>query len=413
MAPETPSLPHTEDETRAGARVLRIVLVYAVFAALWILFSDQAVEHLLSDPADRALTQSFKGLLFVAVTSLLLWGLIRRLVGQIQTAARREQQVQVERLRALGLLDAIAAESSDAIFAKDAAGRYLLFNREAARVTGKSPDEAIGQDDTSLFPPDQAALIQANDRRVMADNRSKSFQEEVSAADGERTFLATKGPLRDETGRVVGMFGISRDITEIKQAERALRSSEGRFRALVEESLAGIYIIQGDYFRYVNPGFATLFGYGSPADVIDRVRVADLVSPADRELVAENLRRRLEGGARDTHYSFVGLRCDGLRLDVEVHGRVFDYQGHPAVIGLLLDITARKVAEEALAWQTRELRERNEELERFNRVTVGREMDMITLKQQVNALSRQLGQAPPFSLDFLDAPLPPATDTKS
>ena len=411
MEQEPPKLAPSEDETRASAGVLRIVLLYAVFASLWILFSDKAVEQLLSEPAHQTLAQTFKGLLFVAVTALLLYGLIRRLVGHIQAAARREQEQQTERSRALLLLDAIAKGSPDCIFAKDVEDRFILFNRGSERLCGKMEAEVLGRDETAIFPAGLARQLMADNRVVMAENRTLTFQEDLVTAQGERAYLTTKSPLHDAEGRVVGLFGIARDITELKQTERALRDSEGRFRALVEETLAGIYIIQDGHFRYVNPGFAALFGYDSPEVLIDRVPVADLVSPADRERVAENLRRRLEGEVADVHYSFAGLRRDGHPIDVEVHGRAFDYQGRPAVIGLILDISARKAAEEALARQAEELRGRNEELERFNRVSVGREMDMIALKQQVNALARQLGREPPFALDFLDTPSPPATDT--
>jgi len=279
----------------------------------------------------------------VLVSVLAEW--LHRVRRQVEVARR----AQAEHLRALNLLDAIAASSTDAIFAKDAEGRFLLFNREAARLTGHPPEAVLGHDCAMLFPPGQAARIKANDQLVMAENRTVTFQEELVTTDGERTFLSTKGPLRDASGKVVGLFGIARDISELKQVEAALRDSEGRFRALVEESLAGIYIIQDDHFRYVNPGFTALFGYDAPEEVIDRVAVADLVSQEDRDWVAEYIRRRLDGEIVDAHYTFTGLRRDGGRIDVEVHGRVFDYQGRPAVIGLILDITERKMAEIDLA----------------------------------------------------------------
>jgi two-component system, sensor histidine kinase and response regulator len=132
---------------------------------------------------------------------------------------------QAEKLRALQLLDAISDGSTDAIFAKDVDGRYLLMNREAARLTQSSPETLLGRDDRLLFPAGQAAAIMANDRKVMADNRVVTFVEELSTADGPLTFLATKGPLHGADGKVAGMFGISRDITAIKRAERALQRS--------------------------------------------------------------------------------------------------------------------------------------------------------------------------------------------
>ncbi len=186
-------------------------------------------------------------------------------------------------------------------------------------------------------------------------------------------------------------------VARLKTEESAemLRQSEARFRALVEQSLAGIYIIQEGYFRYVNPGFAVIFGYESPADLIDKVPVSELISPEDSARVVENIRRRVEGEIDDIHYTFRGSRRDGRSIDVEVHGRVFEYLGKPAVIGLILDVTARKRAEE-------ELHARSQELERFNQAMIGRELDMVEMKQRINELSKALGREPPYDLAFLD-----------
>ena len=117
------------------------------------------------------------------------------------------------------LLDVIADSSSDAIFAKDREGRYLLVNPETARVIGKTAAQALGQDDRALFPLAQAEMIRANDLRVMADSQTHTYEETLQTVQGECTFLATKGPLLDAQGQVVGLFGISRDITARKQAE--------------------------------------------------------------------------------------------------------------------------------------------------------------------------------------------------
>ncbi|CAG0996881.1 partial Aerobic respiration control sensor protein ArcB, partial [Rhodocyclaceae bacterium] len=138
-------------------------------------------------------------------------------------AAWRERETQAERLRALSLLDAIVAGSTDAIFAKDADGRYLVFNHEAERATGRTAAEVIGLDDTVLFPPEQAAMVMANDRKVMTEGHTVNFTETLQTAAGVSVYLATKGPLRDADGRIVGMFGISRDITERARAEEVLR----------------------------------------------------------------------------------------------------------------------------------------------------------------------------------------------
>lgn len=126
-----------------------------------------------------------------------------------------------------------------------------------------------------------------------------------------------------------------------------LSSSEGWLRGLVEQTLAGIYVIQDGFLRYVNQGFADIFGYSAAAELIDKVAISQLIAPEDRQKVADNVRRRTEGDVQAIRYSFVGVRQDGGRIDVEVHGRTMDFKGRPAVIGLILDVTERNRAEAA------------------------------------------------------------------
>ena len=121
--------------------------------------------------------QALKGWLFVAVTAALLYAMVRRLLAQTATLSRREHEARTENLRNQQLLAAIVDGSTDAIFAKDLEGRYLVFNRATARVIGKRSEQALGCDDTALFPPEQAATLRANDRRVIVENRTHTYEE--------------------------------------------------------------------------------------------------------------------------------------------------------------------------------------------------------------------------------------------
>ena len=212
----------------------RIIGVYAAFAGCWILVSDKLVSGLFSDPLLISRISLAKGWLFVGVTALLLYGLIRRMQQQAQALCEREMTVQKDRATVRQLLDKIAESSSDTIYAKDLQGRYLLFNQEMARVLGIPSEQTQGMDDNALFP-DQAEMIRANDLRVMAEDRPITYEETVTTALGERTFLSTKGPLREADGTVMGLFGISRDITERKQHEQMLQQSLKDKHALLME----------------------------------------------------------------------------------------------------------------------------------------------------------------------------------
>ena len=230
--PETKS--HSGRIPDGPAGTGRVVLAYAAFAGLWILFSDRAVEAIAGDLAEHAMAQTFKGLAFVGVTSLLLYALVRRLLERVVAATVREREAIEASSRALHLLDAIAEGSTDAIFAKDLEGRYLLCNRAASGFIARPREEVIGKQDAEIFPPVQAALIRANDARVKAEDRVVTFEEELTTDRGRVVFLATKGPLRDADGRVVGIYGVSRDITELKRAEAKLRQANRALRTLTE-----------------------------------------------------------------------------------------------------------------------------------------------------------------------------------
>ena len=210
--------------------ILRIVLVYALAAGAWIVLSDKLL-FLAGLESDTALISVLKGLLFVAVTSLLLYGLQRR-------AWERYTQAINERLHALNLLETVTNASEDAIFAKDREGRYLVLNRAASRFIGKPPREVIGKDDRALFPAAQADMLLAINARIVAEKITSTHEEAIDTSIGPRIFLATKGPLLNEDGSVLGTFGISRDITESKQVQDELVRHRARLESLVAQRTA-------------------------------------------------------------------------------------------------------------------------------------------------------------------------------
>jgi len=149
--------------------------------------------------------------------------------------ARIAQLEQQQRLRSMALVKAIADGSSDAIFAKDLDGRYLMSNEAAAQAMGRPAAEIAGLDDQAIFPPETARQIRRNDLRTVDEALVETFEEQVFTPEGVRTFLATKGPLRDDTGQIVGTWGISRDITERKQLDDELQAHRQHLMQLVDE----------------------------------------------------------------------------------------------------------------------------------------------------------------------------------
>jgi PAS domain S-box-containing protein len=134
----------------------------------------------------------------------------------------------------------------------------------------------------------------------------------------------------------------------------AVLQNEEHFRIAAENALVGIYIIQDDRFRYVNPALAHFLGY-EPEQLIDTVSPFDLIDPADRPRVADRMRARLDGTAGHEPSHFCALRRDGSRIRIESLGRAALFQGRQAVIGTLLDVTERYEAAAQIEQRNREL----------------------------------------------------------
>lgn len=266
------------------------VLAYTGIASLWILLSDELLLALTDDPKRFALASTFKGWAFVAVTAGALYLLMRRLTGRALDALERENVSLTARARAESLLDAIVRSSSDPVFAKDSEGRYLVSNPEVVRLLGIPETSMLGRTDAELLAPEVARRTMDNDRIVMSGGQVVRFEEHLPTADGERIFLSTKGPLRDASGHVIGMYGVARDITERLNAERALRDSEERFRTLFEHFPVAYQSLDAQgRFIHVNPMLCALLGYRE-GELLGRA-FGDFWMPAERAEFAATFER--------------------------------------------------------------------------------------------------------------------------
>ena len=151
-------------------------------------------------------------LMFLLGNSLAVSFLAGRLRASLQGMAANRQ-----------LLAAVVDGTTDAIFVKDAAGRYLMVNEAAAGFVGLPRDAILGRTDADIFPAESARFIRARDARIMAEGVTSSHEEAVQNQAGQAmVFHVTKGPWRDDDGEVCGLFGISRDVTRESRREQVL-----------------------------------------------------------------------------------------------------------------------------------------------------------------------------------------------
>jgi len=124
------------------------------------------------------------------------------------------------------LLHSIIEGTSEAVYLKDAEGRYLLMNSSGARLLGLLPEQIVGKTDREIFPAIEANAIRERDQTVITSGQEMVCEDVLTAAGSQRRYLSTKNPYRDAQGRIIGVLGISADITERRRMEEHLQKTQ-------------------------------------------------------------------------------------------------------------------------------------------------------------------------------------------
>ncbi len=151
----------------------------------------------------------------------------------------------------------------DVVYFKDAEGRNLIVNKAFEKFAGRKSKDIIGRTDDELLPPELAAKCRRSDEAAIISRVPVRFEEDSTGPEGDLRFYETiKSAIFDGQGKVVGLVGISRDITERKTWEERLAESEERFRGLFENATVGLYrTTPGGRIILANPTLVRMLGY--------------------------------------------------------------------------------------------------------------------------------------------------------
>jgi PAS domain S-box-containing protein len=133
------------------------------------------------------------------------------------------------------------------------------------------------------------------------------------------------------------------NAVEKYQTERQLARTKTRYRRLVEQNLTGIYIIQDGDIQYANPKCGDIFGYST--DELESMSAFELAAEEDHDTIRENMAKVERGELEELKHTFAGIRANGERFEFEVHSGRIDYEGEPALLGSLVDVTEQRERE--------------------------------------------------------------------
>jgi two-component system, sporulation sensor kinase E len=255
---------------------------------------------------------------------------------------KRVEERTAEFRKSEGKYRSLIEHASDAIYVLDFDGNFTDVNDSMCKMIGYNREELLQLNVEDIIDPEE----------LKTDPLPKSINNPEQSVVRERRFKRNDGLIFTVEVNVK-MFDnnmilvIARDISDRKKMEAELREAELKFRTVADKSMVGVYIVQNGKFVYLNPRFAEVFGY-KPEELINTVPLETIIHENYRPITTEHVRRRMAGEVESVHYETMGRKKDGTTNWVEFYGSRAIIGGEPTIIGSMIDITERKLAEELI-----------------------------------------------------------------
>jgi two-component system sensor histidine kinase/response regulator len=290
--------------------------------------------------------------LFVHVIKTPLYDASGQVIGvqgifyDVTQRKRIEEELAYERDLLRALLDYIP----DRIYFKDVNCRFIRCSKSMARRLGlEDPRGVIGKTDFDFHPAEQAQEFYNDEQRILLTGQAliNKLEKQVDVDGKEIWASVTKVPIYTQSGTIAGLVGLSRDITQLKQTEQALRQAEEKYRAIYENSIEGIFQTTRDgHFLSANPALARMYGYNSPEEVVAALTDIEhqlYVDPSRRDEFSRLMREQGEVSGFESQIfrkdkSIIWI-SESARTAKDAAGNLLYYEG------IVEDITLRKLAE--------------------------------------------------------------------
>lgn len=337
-----------KDSSQSRKNPFKLTIIYAVFGAIWIVVTDVVTQWLFAGRETYIVVQTVKGLLYIAVTSLLVYWLARRSVIKLEN-----EQLENQLQHTKQLLKATLASLGEAVIIVDPATRAIVeCNPAAERMFGYERNEMIGRSTELLHVSNEAFQAFGDLSGPILDEKG-FFQTEFRMKTKDGAIIDTENTvsrLDEKLGWKGGAVSIVRDVTAHKRDQKLLADKEEKYRLLADNTLDIIWAMTMDLeFTYVNPAVKQLLGY-EPEEFIG-TNLQDHCDEATFARLRQGIMQEMANPSKEgVLLEIEMLRRDGSPVPLEVHGLViFDQQRKPIGIqGTSRDIAKREEARRKL-----------------------------------------------------------------
>lgn len=270
--------------------------------------------------------------IFVALTSMMVIMLLFA-AKFVRKVSQQSEKLELNEQYYKSLFE----QNPDIIITFDLKGNFLSANKAVA-VFGYTVEELIHKSFVPLIIP-QDVESTLNNFRNAASGIVSTYECSIFDKEGNiKDIQATNIPIY-VNDNIIGVYGIIKDITEFKKAQKNLIDAEAKYRSLVENSLVGVYILQNEKLVYVNPRMCEITGYSY--EELYSLNLTKLIVPEDMPIITQNLMKLLTIENSTITDQFRCYRKDKSVITLEFYGSKINYNGSNAIIGTVIDITER------------------------------------------------------------------------
>ena len=262
------------------------------------------------------------------------------------------------------------------------------MNRAWEHVLGYKPEELLGKPFVEfLHPDDRESTLAEVERQLKGKKLVKGFINRYRCKDGSYKHLEWVAIPAKSVEAEELLYAAARDVSDRVRMEAELRESEERYRNLFDNKHTVMLVIDPENGDIIDANPAAELFYGWSTDILKTMNIKEINTLSEDQVQEEMQNASLENRK---HFQFRHRQASGETKDVEVYSGPIFLEGRQLLYSIVIDITERVRTE-------RELDEKMQQLERFNEFAVGRELQMLRMKDEVNGLLEKLGQKKKYS----------------